>query len=259
MSESTHHVIRRRRARLVAVAPTVAAALLLTAACTGDPVTAAPSPVGSSSPVGPSTTPATPDPSPSGSPEPTTGPTGEPIPAAAMLRAADIGMGYRTSDDRQVVTNDHGSLGMLLAYCGQYDYGPGHEAIRAERVRSAGDGSMDRHVNQMVERYGLADARRYLAGLRTVLPKCRTLRVQNDPREHSRLTVVGSGQYGDDSLLIRHDRQRYDGVRQVEFLAVVRQGEVVTILRIHIGATEARVREIVRRLAARLCAATSAC
>jgi hypothetical protein len=261
MSDTSHAGEHGRRARLVAATSVVAVALTLTTACAGGPVTAAPSPSG-----GPSTTPAPTTPAPS-TPEPTTSPappgttrtTAAGIPAAAMLRATDIGPGFTTSDDRRIVMNDHGSLTMLLAYCGQYGYGPAHEDILADRTRAAGDGTMDRGVYQLVERYSRADAQRYLAGLRTVLPKCRTLSIQHDSREHSTLTVVGTGRYGDDSLLIRHDRERYDGVRELEYLAVVRQGEIVTIVRIHIGATEARAREIVRRLAQRLCAATAAC
>jgi hypothetical protein len=173
-----------------------------------------------------------------------------------MLRGTDIGSTFTTNDDPRMVHNDHGRLGMMLAYCGQYGYGPDY---LTDRTRSAGDGSNERYVNQLVERYGPGDAARYLAGLRRVLPKCRTLYVMADPRAKSNLTVVGSREFGDDSILIRHNGTLYGGGTYVEYLAVARQGDVATTLRIHIGATEDQAREILRRLTNRLCAATPTC
>jgi hypothetical protein len=177
-----------------------------------------------------------------------------------MMRGADIGRGFTTSDDPVAVHGDHGSLTMLLAYCGEVDFGPPDSSIRTERTRAASEGpGGDRRVTQLVRRYSRGNAARYLSGLRTVLPKCRTLYVQGDPRSESSLTVVGSDEYGDDSLLIRHNGTTDGGGTDVEYHAVVRQGDVVMTLRIHLGADEGQARDLVRRLAARLCAATPTC
>jgi hypothetical protein len=173
-----------------------------------------------------------------------------------MLRASDIGPGYTTNDDRRMVHNDHGRLGMMLSYCGQKDYAPEY---LVDRTRSAGDGSQQRYVNQSVERFARGDGARYLAGLRRVLPMCRTMHIMADPNDESTLTIVGSREFGDDSLLIRHNRKASDGERSVEYYAVSRQGDVVTNVRIHIGATEGQARDILRRLTNRLCAATPTC
>jgi hypothetical protein len=199
----------------------------------------------------------TPEPEPAPTPSPTrkTGQTGQPIPAGAMLRGTDIGREFTTSDDPVLVHNDHGRLGMMLAYCGQYDYGPPY---LVDRTRSAGAGQ-ERYVKQLVERYGRGDGARYMDGLRRVLPRCRTMHIMADPKDESTLTVVGSREFGDDSLLIRHNRKAYDGKRSVEYYAVARQGDVVMSVRIHIGATEGQAREILRRLTNRLCAATPTC
>jgi hypothetical protein len=216
----------------------------------------------------PSATPtSTPTPEPTSTPEPEPAPTpsptrqaGEPIPAGAMLRGTDIGREYTTTDDPRMVHNDHGRLGMLLAYCGEVDFGPPYESIQAERTRTATDGpGAKRRVAQSVERHARGNAARYLAGLRSVLPKCRKFFVQANPKAESTLTVVGSGEYGDDSLLLRHNGTASSGQKYVEYHAVVRQGDVAMTVRIDIGATESQARALVRRLADRLCTATPTC
>ena len=203
--------------------------------------------------AGPTSTPAFVPETPEPTPTPTTpspSPAAAPIPAAAMLLGTDIGRGFTTNDDRRLVHNDHSRLGMLLAYCGQYDFGP---AYQVDRTRGAISG--ERFVYQQVERYGRGDGARYLAGLRRVLPKCATYLYMHDPQAEGHLTVVANRFAGDDALLIRHELRAHE----VEYHAVVRQGDVVMTVRVHIGAAESRARSIVQRLAGRLCAATPTC
>jgi hypothetical protein len=253
------HASRGRSRRLIAGALLMA----VTSGCAALPQASPPPSAAPTTTPEPTPT-SLPSPSPSTGPDATPAPTGragEPIPAAAMLRGTDIGRGFTTTDDRRMVHNDHGRLGMLLAYCGEVDFGPPYESIQAERTRTASDGpGAERRVSQVVERHSRGNAARYLAGLRSVLPKCRTpFHYQANPKAESTLTVVGSGEYGDDSLLIRHNGTASSGQTYVEYHAVVRQGDVAMTVRIHIGATERQARALVSRLASRLCAATPTC
>lgn len=100
-------------------------------------------------------------------------------------------------------------------------------------------------------------AARHLADLVSVLPRCRTVNVQGDPNLRSTLTVVARDFTGDGSLLIRDVRS--DISNEIQYLAVVRRGDVEARLRLHIGASEADARRIVVRAGQRLCAATPTC
>ena len=80
-----------------------------------------------------------------------------------MLRGGDVGSDYRVSDGGP---DDHGSIPMLMAYCGEHDYTDASSHVGESRNRSMGDGSGERYVLQTVQRYEAGWAARHLADLR---------------------------------------------------------------------------------------------
>lgn len=213
--------------------------------------TAAPSPV-TTAPTEPSPT----EPSPT-DPPPSTSTPGPPtempteIPRAALLKAADVGTGYTTSDAQE--GDDHGSIAMMMSYCGQSDYSTAAEHRLANRRRGLSR-SHQRYVLEEVSRYEPTWAPRHLSDLRHVLPRCPTVDIMGNPNDRATLTVVGSNFTGDESILIKEVRGS-----ETQYHAVVRHGDLEARLRIHTGATETQARAIVVNAAQRLCTASPTC
>jgi hypothetical protein len=213
----------------------------------------------------PSTKPPTPTPTtpPPTTPPPATRPptdpprsTGAPatpqsIPTAAMLQPADVGSGYTAFDSQE--GDDHGSIPMMMSYCGQggYTAADDHRVVNRKRNVRRDD---QRYVLEEVSRYQNTWAARHLADLRAVLPRCTTVDIMGDPNQRATLAVVDSNFAGDGAILIKETR---NGV--VQYHAMVRQADVEARLRIHTGATQSQARAIVVAAAARLCTATPTC
>ncbi|HZN18249.1 MAG TPA: hypothetical protein VFB84_08710 [Micromonosporaceae bacterium] len=192
-------------------------------------------------------------PSPSATPDPpATGSTAlAAIPEAAMLRASDVGAGFAASDEQE--GDDHGSIPMMMSYCGQGDYTSADGHVLAHRRRSVGVDD-ERHVLEEVVRYQGAWASRHLADLRAVLPRCRTLDIMGVPDARATLTVVANDFAGDGAVLIKEVRGAL-----TQYHAMVHRGGVEARLRIHIGPSEAEARRITQLATERLCAALPSC
>ena len=244
---------RRRASRVVAVAGLAAAVVVVVAI--GSTLafgrktvmppgqTTSPSPSASAEPSPTSSA----GPSPSYSVEP---PSME-IPLAALLQASDVGTGYATSDDPQ--GDDHGSILMLMSYCGEGDYSTAAEHWLAYHRRSVGR-SEQQYLYEEVNRYEPTWAARHVSDLRAALPRCQTVDIMGDPNHRVTLHVVATDFTGDESLLLRETFGN-----ESQYHAVVRQGDVEARLRIHIGATDSEARAIVVNAAQRLCAAVPSC
>ena len=210
----------------------------------------------------------TPEASPSGTPSPTpstprpstTGPTATStsapaaptaIPEAAMLRASDVGAGYTVSDQQE--GDDHGSIGMLMSYCGQGDHTSAGEHALTLRKRNLSNGD-ERYLLEEVVRYEGSWASRHLADLRAALPRCPTVDIMGDPNARASLTVVATNFTGDGAILVKETRGG-----QTQYHAVVYRGDVAARLRIHTGATQTQARNITRLASERLCAAVPSC
>jgi hypothetical protein len=173
------------------------------------------------------------------------------IPANALLTADDVGMGYIVTDSPQ--GDDHGSLTMLLAYCGVDDYSqaPGH-VLATERT-SVGRDEED-YLLATVTRYEVGWAERHLDDLRTALAECDAIPVMGNPDDIAAMTMVELDTAGDGSLLLREVRPT-----GTQYHAVIRQGDLEARLRIHTGGDESHARAIMNAAAERLCASVEAC
>jgi hypothetical protein len=224
-------------------------------------VTPSPStpPATSAPPTNPPTHTTTPPPTTPPATSPPTGSprsTGEPatprsIPTTAMLRPADVGSGYTASDAQE--GDDHGSISMMMSYCGQGDYTNAgeHRVVNRKRNLHRDD---EHYVLEEVSGYQNTWAARHMDDLRAVLPQCTTIDIMGDPNARATLTVVDSNFAGDEAILLKETR---NGI--VQYHAVVRQGNVEARLRIHTGATQSQARAVVVAAAARLCNATPTC
>jgi hypothetical protein len=236
---------RRRASRVVAVAGLAAAVVVVVA-------------IGSTLAFGRKTVMPpgqTTSPSPSASAAPSPSHSVEPpsmeIPLAALLQASDVGTGYATSDDPQ--GDDHGSILMLMSYCGEGDYSTAAEHRLAYHRRSVGR-SEQQYLYEEVNRYEPTWAARHVIDLRAALPRCQTVDIMGDPNHRVTLDVVATDFTGHESLLLRETFGN-----ESQYHAVVRQGDVEARLRIHIGATDSEARAIVVNAAERLCAAVPSC
>ena len=158
----------RRRAYRAVVATGLAAAVVIVVAVGSTWA------VGRNSAVPPGQT-TSPTPSTSAEPSPTksTETTPAEIPLSAMLQAADVGAGY-TASDRQGI--DHGSIVMMMSYCGEGDYSAAaehHVALRQWSVYQ----SDQAYVLQDVNWYEATWAARHFSDLRASLPRCQTVDV----------------------------------------------------------------------------------
>ncbi len=242
---------RRRASRAVAVAGLATAVVVVVAVGstlalsrkTVMPPGQTPSPSASTEPSPTSSA----GPSPTSSAEP---PSTE-IPLAALLQASDVGAGYTTSDNQQ--GDDHGSILMLMSYCGEGDYSTATEHWLAYHRRSVGR-SEQQYLYEEVNRYAPTWAARHVSDLRAALPRCETVDIMGDPNHRVTLAVVATDFTADESLLLKETRGNV-----TQYHAVIRQGDVEARLRIHIGATDSEARAIVVNAAQRLCAAVPSC
>ncbi|MGC5018525.1 hypothetical protein [Micromonospora sp. DT47] len=266
---------RRRTIRTAVVTPTVLALVFAGgwAALAGRPVDRpAPAPADSATPTPAVTTPAA-----TPSPLPTFVVPGDPawIGPEALLQPEDVGPGMRLHGEdsfepreRQPWTFD--LTGTCPAYAGlrvtahqRYRY------LRIHTVERVADYNGLEAVEVEVERYSGRGAQQVLADMRKVASAC--ARSEYDSPEDStpshparayhRWAVLSSGFAGDESLLVRHERfvrergtGRQMGDHTVTLLAVVRVGDLVTVLSSG-NRTEARMRELARSAAHRMCAA----
>lgn len=226
------------------LAPALGLAVLLLAGC---------APLTPTDPAGPSNLA---DPTPSGAGAIGTA-TAEPseIPLAALLTGEDVGPGYTAEEWLQ--GDDHGSIGMMLAYCGVVDFSEASDhTISQRRVSAAiplGDGvTPEQYVLETVTRYEPGWAQQYVDDLAATQPDCTDIPVMGSSDDIATWTIVGADFAGDRSLLIHEERPG-----GTQFHAVVRQGDVVAELRIHTGDHEGQARSIVEVAAQRLCAAHS--
>jgi hypothetical protein len=207
--------------------------------------------------AGPSPSPtATTEPSPTASPADSSPSTGTPappaeIPLAALLQPTDVGTGYITSDAQE--GDDHGSIAMMMSYCGEGNYSTAAEHRLTNHKRSVRE-SDQLYVLEEVSLYEPTWAARHLSDLRGVLPRCRTVDLMGDPNTRVSLTVVATDFTGDDSVLLLEVRGS-----ETQYHAAVRQGDFEARLRIHTGATESQARAIVVNAGQRLCAASPNC
>lgn len=174
------------------------------------------------------------------------------IPAAAMLTGEDVGPGYTAEEWLQ--GDDHGSIDMMLAYCGVYDYSEAVDHEITYRRGSAGRGDEEHYVLETVKRYEPGWAQRYIDDVVATLPGCASIPVMGNPNDVAVWTIAGMDFAGDGSLLIHEE---WPG--GVQFHALVRQGDVVAVLRIHTGGDEDHAGAIVDAAAERLCAAADSC
>jgi hypothetical protein len=175
------------------------------------------------------------------------------IAPAAMLRGADLGTGVQENDD---AVQHHGSLSMLLAYCGQ-DVGAGLEWLAGRnRAFASGDGAEAGH--QEAHRYASDGATRFMDELRDQLPRCERIENGGNPQDVSALAVLASDFAGDDSLLVEELRTVPDGTTSTIYHAAVRRGDVYAQV-IMVQASEAEALEIAKVAAQRLCEATTTC
>jgi hypothetical protein len=170
----------------------------------------------------------------------------------ALLTAEDVGEGYVATQILQ--GDDHGAIGMLMAFCGQAEYSEAGQHVVDYVMGSVGRDDQE-YVLVALTRY--ADdtwAQRHLDDLRVALPRCAQVPVMGNLDDTAALTVVDNDFAGDGSVLVQEER---GGVTQ--YHAVVRQGEVEARLRIHTSATQDQARDLAATAAGRLCRAAASC
>ncbi len=177
--------------------------------------------------------------------------SGAGIPVSALLQAADVGTGFTIFDDPR--GDDHGSLGMLMSYCGQTAYTAAGDHLLEIRARSFTQ-SAEAYVHTEVTRYASGWAGRHLDDLRAVLPRCLHVDIMGDPNHRVTLTTVATNFAGDGSLLVKESFGA-----QTQYHAIVRQGDVEARMRVRIGANEDAARALATAAARRLCDATPTC
>ncbi|HYN92895.1 MAG TPA: hypothetical protein VES42_03495 [Pilimelia sp.] len=195
----------------------------------------------------PSPTPRAGTPTRGGSPTTNGSPTGRPaertgrdIPAAAMLRPADLGAGFRA------VVPEFAGDGRLAAVATSCKTQPtGGPASLASRRQHFAKGQIS--SVQVVERYSTANARAYLRYLRTWPPAC-------EPHRPTDTIVVTDTGHGDESLHVRFTTEGGGGA-----WVVVRQGDLVAEVSLPGGGDPAEADRVAAAVADRLCAGTAAC
>jgi hypothetical protein len=172
------------------------------------------------------------------------------IPETALLTAEDVGPGY-TAGPWEIMLTDHGSLTMLMWHCGEGRYSEASEHTIAALAGGAGRSEQE-YVHVLLTRYEAGWAESHLSDLVSVLPRC--ARISLGGGVVVTLSVVDSDFAGDGSLLVREE----DG-DETQYHALVRQGDVQALLRIHTGGDESQPRSIATAAAVRLCEAVDTC
>jgi len=178
----------------------------------------------------------------------------------AMLRPSDFGAGYTIESETPLVSPDSSLLGGVQ--CPEWQ--PAGEASTAhvlgghDRLFDAPRGHFD---GQSVWRFDGEWAVTAMRELRDQLRICARAEFREvvDFDVVTR-TILASGIAGADSLIVRDRHTRNGLVSNVDFYVVVRQGELVAVLWLSDQRwTVDRMRDVGRRMATRLCAATDAC
>jgi hypothetical protein len=104
----------------------------------------------------------------------------------------------------------------------------------------------------LLTRYEAGWAESHLSDLFSVLPRCS--RVPLGGGVVVTLSVVDTDFTGDGSLLVREENGD-----ETQYHALVRQGDVEAMLRIHTGGDECQARSIVAAVTVRLCEAVETC
>ncbi|MCN0177778.1 hypothetical protein [Salinispora arenicola] len=252
---------RMRRTRIVAgLASAVAVAVVATSAVAvaGNSDSAPPLPPATNGPspsptvIPTPTMPPTPTPSPTTAPpsqppenadRPTLGPPSPDIPAAAMLRVADLPAGFRAAgDDLDGDWSFHAGTHYACKEDGQS--WPGEEAFRGAVFRKGSEGT----VIERVGRHSEEDAKSTMGNVRREVVGCEPLNQDSGGME-----VFDSRLAGDESLLVG-----MVGQRSANRWLFVRQGGLVAQVWLK-GVDPAEDQRIAERTAARLCAGTDAC
>jgi hypothetical protein len=262
------HTSRRQRVRRIAAgsAAAVTAAVLASGVAYAfgtQPTTPRPEPAGTPTvPAAPTTPPAERTPTPSATPEtavepttpasPSTGaPARPPIPTSAMLRAADIGPGYRSGPAEG---DDHGSLAMIFRYCGETFPEPGTTVLASRSAYLLADG--ERAVLQRAMRFAPGQAEPAVQYVRTLFTgRCESIDMGGNPSDQSRFRIEAVDIAGNSALLIREDRTNEQGTT-TNYRIVIEQLDMFTEIRTTGGTEGLDVYGIARSASQRLCAAT---
>lgn len=232
-----------------------AGVLAVTTAAVGLGAGLLPGPDGVAPPADPTPTATVPTPTataPSPAPSPSSPPASDRNPTTALLRPDDLGPGtWRRFEAEQMENRDRWFWGFWDGLCGAYESSlfpslPHRNAMGTTAYQSPGG---DTSVSQIVERYDAGRADDNLADVREVIQRCGTAVSEPDIT----VTVVGTGIAGDESLLVRQEQTPAgEGAQpQVDYIAVVRVGDLVTTVRAYPSEPD-RVRDLAERAAARL-------
>ncbi|NJP34887.1 hypothetical protein [Micromonospora thermarum] len=195
----------------------------------------------------PSPTPPTPTPSPS-----RPGPTGNA--AGGLLQPGDLGPGtWRPFEAEQIQNPDRWFWGFWDGVCAAYrsDLFPSlrhQDSVDTVAYRS-GNGDAATSAFQIVERYETGWGDGNLDDVRAVVDRCGTAATDGPA---IRVTVVDTGIAGDESVLLKQEQTPADSTEpQVDYIAVVRVGDLVTTVRAYPSDPD-RVRDLAVRAAVRL-------
>ncbi|MER7459361.1 hypothetical protein [Micromonospora sp. NPDC126480] len=186
-------------------------------------------------------------------PAPTASPTPSAsarTPAARLLQPDDLGPGsWQRFEAEQIDNPDQWFWGFWDGLCPAYETGAFPSLRYQDRIDTAAYRTgPDNSAFQILENYpGWAEQN--LDDVRAVIDQCGEPSV-NTP--DLRVSVVGSGVAGDESLLVRQEQTPADGSEPViTYIAVVRIGDNVTTVRAYPSDPD-RVRDLAKRAAARL-------
>ncbi len=184
----------------------------------------------------------------------TTAPTLPPSPtptrdlATLLLQPRDLGPGsWRRFEAEQIDNPYRWFWGFWDGLCPAFQPYPSlrhQDGVDTVAYQAGGDTG----AFQIVERYP-GQAEQNLADVRTVIERCGTSSA--DP-PGPRVSVVGTATAGDESLLVRQEQTPAGSSEPlVDYIAVVRVGDVVTTVRAYPSSPD-RVRDLAERAAARL-------
>ncbi|SBT44693.1 hypothetical protein [Micromonospora narathiwatensis] len=199
-------------------------------------------------------------PSPStGAPSMVAGPSA-PASATPLLQPQDLGPGdWRRFEAEQLENPDRWYWGFWEGMCPAYRSRPllslpRQAALQTVAYRTGGT-SGGASVSQIVERYAPGGGPDNLTDVRAVIDRCGQPMPTSATPTVERFAIVDTGFAGDESLLVRQDvvqlRPSSAGTQHVDYIAVVRVGDVVTTVRAYPPEPD-RVRGLAGLAAARL-------
>jgi hypothetical protein len=168
-----------------------------------------------------------------------------------MLRAADVGPGYRSSPPEG---DDHGSLAMIFRYCGETFPEPGTTVLASRSAYLLGEG--ERAVLQRAIRFAPGQAEPAVQYVRKRFTgRCESINMGGNPSDQSRFRIEAVDIAGNSALLIREDRTNEQGTT-TNYRIVIEQLDMFTEIRTTGGTDGLDVYGIARSASQRLCAAT---